>query len=79
LDIITLKYAFGISAIATGNYKVCFDLYQFNLLWNLYTPKGSCLIMAQAGCPLANSCEHNSSYSFQWMVLKPSRIVTHRM
>ena len=27
--------------------------------------------------PLANSCEHNSSCSFQWMVLKPSRIVTH--
>ena len=27
--------------------------------------------------PLTNSCKHNSSCSFQWMVLKPSRIVTH--
>ena len=37
-------------------------------------PKGR--IMTQAVCPispLANSCEHNS-YSFQWMILKPSRI-----
>jgi len=25
---------------------------------------------------IANSCEHNS-YSFQWMILKPIRIVTH--
>ena len=27
--------------------------------------------------PLAISCEHNLSYSFQWMILKPFRIVTH--
>jgi len=33
-------------------------------------------VMAQAVRPLANSCEHNS-YSFQWMIVKPSRIVTH--
>ena len=26
---------------------------------------------------LENSCEYNSSYSFQWMILKPSRIVAH--
>ena len=26
---------------------------------------------------IANSCEHNSSYSFQWMILAPSSIVTH--
>jgi len=26
--------------------------------------------------PLANSCDHNS-YSFQWMILKPSRIVIY--
>ena len=25
---------------------------------------------------IASSCEHNSSYSFQWIILKPSRIVT---
>ena len=28
---------------------------------------------------IANSFEHNSSYSFQWMIFKPSRIVTHDM
>ena len=28
---------------------------------------------------IANSCEHNTSYSFKWMILKPSRIVTHGM
>ena len=26
---------------------------------------------------LANDCEHNFSYSFQWMILKPSSIVTN--
>ena len=47
----------------------------------MYTPEESYYVMAQAVrpsvCPLANSCEHNSSYSFQWMILKPSRIFTH--
>ena len=26
---------------------------------------------------IASSCEHNSSYSFQWMIMKPFRSVTH--
>ena len=46
-----------------------------------YTPEGLYYVMAQdvrlSVRPLANSCEHNSSYSFHWMILKPSMIVTH--
>jgi len=30
-----------------------------------------------ASCPLAHYFEGNSSYSFQWMILERSKIVTH--
>jgi len=37
-------------------------------------PEGLYDVMAKAVRP--NSCEHNTSYSLQWLILKP-RIVTH--
>ena len=41
-------------------------------------PKGRIMLWYKLSVrPLANSCEHNSSYSFQWMILKHFRIVTH--